>query len=178
MKQLINATEIKELISTLSQEEAMAVNVWAVNSSMDKTKTAEERKAFDLVSDLAIERFAKVYTEGTEKKIKASASMTFGKYVDMDMFEEVNGRYMTVDVEVKASTEAEVEEAFDLLAEKLEAEASVDVDFAQCPTITEENGTWVYQDCFCLEYEHGSMTEMKKDLRVDFKTVKRELGFK
>ena len=178
MTTMAQVTEIKELISILSQEEAMAVNEWAVNASMDKTKSYEERKAYNLISDLAIARFAKVYAENNQKKIKASASMTFGKFVHMDMFEEVEGRYLAVDVEVKASTEAEVEEAFELLADKLKAEASVDVDFALCPTISEENGTWIYQDCFCLEYEHGSMTEIKKDLRADFKAVKKVLGFK
>lgn len=178
MTQIIQAMEIKEMIETLSQEEAMAVNVWAVNASMDKTKSADERKAYDLISDLAIERFAKVYTENNRKVIKASASMTFGKYVDMDMFEEVNGRYLAVDVEVKASSEAEVEEAFQMLAEQLEAEASVEIDWALCPTIEENNGVWSYQDCFCIEYDHGYMTAMKKALKAEFKAVKKVLGFK
>ncbi|MDK0636911.1 hypothetical protein P5F55_13900 [Clostridium perfringens] len=109
---------------------------------------------------------------------KVSASIEIGKYVDLDIFEEVNGRYIAVDIEVKASSEEEVEKAFDLLAEKLEAVSSIEIDWSTCPTIDEYNGVWVYSESFCVEYEHGYMTELKKEIKADFKAVKKELGFK
>lgn len=104
--------------------------------------------------------------------------MKVGKYVVTDCFDEVIDRFVTVDVELKGTSEKEVEDNFLVLAEKLEEMSNVTIEWSTCATVEEDKGTWIYQDMFTLEYEHGFMTEIKKDLMADFRAIKKEMGLR
>ena len=169
-RDLTPLVNIENDINNLSMYEALKLNAWAVNNSMDKTLPEGYKEVYDMISDIAIKRIAKLHKQA--KKNNISASMMFGKFVNEDTEE----RYITVDIEVRGNSEEEVENAFIKLSDKLENEGSINIKFAKCPTIEEEkNGRWIYQDAFIIEYEHGCMTEIKKDLKKDFKSFKKEL---
>lgn len=129
-------------------------------------------------SDLYVVDAEAVEIVEEQPKRKGSASMTFGKYEILDCFEEVEARFLTVDVLVKGKTKEEVEANFEALADRLVEVSNYTFEWSTCPTVDEYNGVWSYHEMFTLEYEHGFMTEMKKDLMADFKAVKKEMGLK
>ena len=96
--------------------------------------------------------------------VKASASLQFGAYT----FEE-GQRVMDVTMTVKS---ADAESVFDALATRLENELSYhDVQFMRCPDEMEGQ----YVDSFVVEYSHGSMADIKKEIMGAFKSIKKEL---
>ena len=113
------------------------------------------------------------------KKEKASASVQFGKYEHEDMFGEVEFRQLTVDITLTAETEEGVEALWGKFAERLEEVADVEISWSTCPTVDKNrNGSWYYAEGFVVDYEHGMMTEIKKDFMADFKAVKKEFGIR
>lgn len=179
MKNLAKENLVRE-INKLTLGQAIQLNEMAVNKYHDKSLSAEEREAWDEVSDMAIKRIAKTYAElNKPAKKKASAKLTFEKWEDTDwLTDEREGRYINIDIEVKAETKAEAEAIFDELAEKLEEVADVEISWSTCPSCEEYKKGFYYADSFIIEYEHGFMTEIKKDLMKDFKSVKKEMGIR
>lgn len=126
-----------------------------------------------VVEASAVEVVEEVKTE------KASASVEFGKYELTNFFDEVEARYMTVDIVLTAETEEGVEALWSKFADKLEEASDLEIGWSTCPTVDKNsNGSWYYAESFCVPYEHGFMAEMKKDFKSDFKAVKKEMGIR
>ena len=100
-----------------------------------------------------------------EVKVKASASIEFDSYTS----EDAEKRTLTAYVTVKSE---QAEEVFMALASIMEAELGE--SFMWCPL--EEDG--VYTDGITVDYEHGSMTSIKEDIKHVFKMAKKQLGIR
>ena len=116
--------------------------------------------------------------ESPAEKLGGSASIIFGKYEQEDVFGEVDARFLTVDMEVKAKTKEEASDILETLSERLAEVSDVDITWACCPESDEYRGKAYCSDMFTLQYEHGFMGEMKKGLMADFKAVKKSLGIR
>ena len=170
---------IKE-INKLNMGEAHSLIGLAFNRAMEFECGTEERKVWEEISDLATKRFAKLYANASKRKQKASARVDFGKYEHEDIFGEIEYRQLTVDVTLTAETEDEVEALWEKFTERLEEVADVETNWSACPTIgqSHKTGAWYYCDSFVVDYDHGMMTEIKKDFMKDFKAVKKEMGIR
>ena len=99
-----------------------------------------------------------------EVKVKASASIEFDSYTNDD-----SNRTLTAYVTVKSE---QAEYVFQALASIMEAELGE--PFMGCPV--EETGE--YCDGITVEYEHGSMTSLKEEIKAVFKSAKKQLGIR
>lgn len=100
-----------------------------------------------------------------EVKVKASASLEFDSYTS----EDAEKRTLTAYINVKSE---QAEEVFTALASIMEAELGE--YFMGCPL--EETG--LYSDGITVDYEHGSMTSIKEDIKHVFKMAKKQLGIR
>lgn len=113
------------------------------------------------------------------KTEKASSTITFGKYEHEDIFGEIEYRQLTIDITLTSETEEGVNNLWEIFSKKLEATSDLEINWSTCPTIDQnKNGMWYYAEGFTIDYEHGCMTEIKKDFMDDYKTVKKELGIR
>ena len=115
-----------------------------------------------------------------ENKIKGSATVEFSKYENKNCFDEVEYRTLGIDIIVTSDTKENVELLFDIISNKLEEKSDLDINWSTCPSIYYDHikNKWYYIEGFDIEYEHGNMTEIKKDLKKVFKQVKKEIGVK
>lgn len=100
--------------------------------------------------------------------------------VDMSKYQHDNyskDRELTVTVTVTAKSDLEAEKAFNKLADHLGDTSDTEIVWSTCPTIEEEKGKFTYTEIFSVQYEHGFMAGIKKDLRNCFKISKKALGF-
>ena len=169
-------TKLIKEINKLNMEEAMLLNEVAFNKANKCEYNSAEYNQLMEISNLATKRFVKLYV--ASKKLKGSASLEFGKYQTENAWGEFEDRVVTVDMTVRADSEEAVEEAFEKLSEQLKALADVEVKWACCPVIEEDNKGWYYTDMFSIPYEHGEMTSIKKDIRKAFAEAKKGLGLK
>lgn len=104
----------------------------------------------------------------------ASAKLEFSSVLK-DEYSNVHRRFFTAYITVTSKNEddnSKIESIFDELVDKVVANCNYDIQVDGCPTI-EYNS---YCDGITLEYEHGSMTDIKKDIREAFKQSKKEMG--
>ena len=106
-----------------------------------------------------------------ENQIKGSAAIAFGKYEDINMFEEVDKRYISIDITTKSNTLENAEILLDRIIDKMEA-LDNNINFSRCFAEMDANSI---NDCFILEYEHGEATDTKDHIKDIFKQVKKDL---
>lgn len=178
--------EIIKDINKLGMAECSELMATAVNEGVAYEFGSFERETWDKIFDLASERFAKLYVKFSKEEAKKankvkkpSAKVDFVKYEHEDIFGEIEYRQLCVDITLTANSEEEVNELWDKFTERLEEVSYIDIRWSTCPTIEEEKeGVWTYFESFVVDYEHGMMTEIKKDFMADFKSVKKEMGIR
>lgn len=171
-------TIVKE-INKLNIEDSYNLISIASNKAMEHEAGTEGRNTWEEISDLAIKRFVKLFVKASKKTEKASASVEFGKYEHEDIFGEIDYRQLTVDITLTAETEEGVEALWGKFAKRLEEVSEVEIGWSTCPVIeTNRKGSWCYTESFAVDYEHGMMSEIKKEFMADYKAVKKEFGIR
>ena len=103
--------------------------------------------------------------------IKGSASIKFSKYEDVNIFEEVEQRYIAIDITTKSNIIENAKILLDLIIEKMQ-KLDEEIKFCLCPS---EVGNNSISDGFVLEYYHGEATDTKNYIKDLFKQVKKDL---
>ena len=106
-----------------------------------------------------------------KNEIKGSAAIEFGKYVNDDN----EKRFLKVDIKVKSNNLDNAVIILDNIIDNMESQDS-DICFNLCPAEYEYDNLII--DGFILEYEHGSMTDLKGYIKDMFKTIKLNLGIR
>ena len=92
-----------------------------------------------------------------------SASISFSKYED----EYSDSRHLAIDLAVKGLNATQV---FNLIAEQMESD--LNINFLRCPEVEEG----MHIDSFTIDYDHGEMGNIKKEITNIFKSIKKKLG--
>ena len=109
----------------------------------------------------------KMYVILTDKKIKGSATISFGTF-----YNDYNDkRYIAVDITAKSKTLENAKKILDIIIKKMEASEELEINFHRCPA--EEFNS--INDGFILEYEHGEMKDIKQSIKDIFKQTKKDL---
>ena len=173
---IIGATEKVGVIYDITADGS---KVWVETSEdlyvvdINAVEVLSEEVEAEAVAEAVVEEVNEVRFE------KASASVEFGKYEHENIFGEIEYRMLTVDITLTAKTEEGVEALWSKFAERLEEVSNIDIQWSTCPTVDKNSkGSWYYSESFCVDYEHGMMTEIKKDFMADFKAVKKEFGIR
>ena len=106
-----------------------------------------------------------------ENQIKGSAAISFGKYEDINMFEEVEKRYISIDITTKSNIIENAEILLNNIIDKMES-LDNNIKFSRCFAEMDTNSI---NDGFILEYEHGAAADTKDYIKDMFKQVKKEL---
>lgn len=110
---------------------------------------------------------------------KCSAKLDFTKWEKVDFFDEVEDRYINVNIEITGTSVEEVNEAYDKLSAIMVEELDeYDFQFANCPDeeVNERTGKVYYRECAIVPYEHGSTSSIKKDIMNVWKNAKKRVG--
>lgn len=95
-----------------------------------------------------------------------------------DKYTEV--RNLDIIVKVKGNNQEQTKGVFQEIQSIMEDELILHrVEFAGCPNQEElDENKFEYNDTANIEYEHGSMKEIKDDIKEAFKTAKKQLGLR
>ena len=116
----------------------------------------------------------KIYVTLSEKAPKGSARIEFSKYEKIDMFDEVEKRFITVDITTKSNNLENAEKLLDLISAKME-ELDNDIKFHKCHAELDNNSI---ADGFILEFYYGEAEDTKKYIKDLFKQIKKSLGIR
>lgn len=90
-----------------------------------------------------------------------------------------DSRNLDIIVTVKGNNQEQTKSIFYEIQSIMEDELQLyKIEFAGCPNNEEFNGKYEYSDIANIEYEHGSMKEIKDDIKEAFKTAKKQLGIR
>lgn len=130
-------------------------------------------KAINEIVEVNIEEKDGFYAVSKKPEYKGSARLEFGKYEKVDMFDEVEERF--IDATITITTESE-DMAMDIL-EALEKEMGVEMLW--CPSVDEtKNGKVKFYDGFVMDYNHGQASSDKEDMMWAFKQAKKKIGIR
>lgn len=129
-------------------------------------------KAINEIVEVNIEEKDGFYAVSKKPQFKGSARLEFGKYEKVDMFDEVEERF--IDATITITTKDE-DMAMDIL-EALEKELGVEM--LRCPSIDETKTGIKLYDGFVMEYNHGQASSDKKDMMLAFKEAKKIIGIR
>ena len=114
-----------------------------------------------------------------ENVIKASGKITIEKYEDVNMWGDVKNRYLNyyITLTTKNGSKKNLDSLYDKVISFMENKDS-DINFNRCPVEEEEQDKIYYTDGFLIQYEHGSMKDIKEYIADIWKETKKEFNIK
>lgn len=176
---------VQELISTLlliykvGEEVTVKLNgiEEPVNATIEGFKTLPSGKELVIITTENGNRFPVEKKQVKENIIKASGKITIEKYEDVNMWEEVENRYLNyyITLTTKNGSKKNLESLYDKVVNFMENKDS-DIKFNRCPTEEEEQDKIYYTDGFLIPYEYGNMKDIKEYIRDIWKETKKEFN--
>lgn len=145
----------------------------AVAAKIESFKTLEDGKELAIVTTENGNTFPVTADEIVNTKVKITGKMEQLKHESFDFFGDREERTLAFypTLTTKNGSLEDLERAFDLIAEYMKKE--LDITFSRCPYDEEFNGVIKYGDSFYIEYTHGDMKEIKKEVMVVWKEAKK-----
>jgi hypothetical protein len=153
-----------------------------VNATIEGFKTLPSGKELAIITTKNGNRFPvgkNQIVKVKENVIKASGKITIEKWEELNTFDEVEKRYLdcTITLTNKSGSMEELEDLFNKVVDFME-NADSDIKFLRCPAQLEEQNRICYSDSFLIEYEHGSMKDIKEYIADTWKEAKKKFNIK
>lgn len=113
-----------------------------------------------------------------KETIKVTGKMEIAKFESRDQWEEVGYRTLSFYPQLSTTngTHEELEEIMCDITTYMENE--LDIEFIRCPSQDEHKGVKSYTDSFDIEYRHGDMKQLKKEVMQVWKQAKKHFGIR
>jgi len=145
----------------------------ATMARVEGFKTLKSGKELIIITTENGNKFPITKNEIVNTQIKVTGKIEECKQESFDFFGDREARVLAFypTLSTKNGSLEDLENIFNSIAKYMEEE--LDVEFARCPYDEELNGVVKYGDSFHIEYVHGDMKSLKKEVMTVWKEAKK-----